>query len=71
MLDFQWENDELEVVFKIGSKPEFELTDITKVKVNKMVHDVTEKDVQEEVDRSQNAMEIGKMWIPKLIKILK
>ena len=52
MLDFQWENDELEVVFKIGSKPEFELTDITKVKVNKMVHDVTEKDVQEEVDRS-------------------
>ena len=52
MLDFQWENDELEVVFKIGSKPEFELTDITKIKVNKMVHDVTEKDVQEEVDRS-------------------
>ena len=52
MLDLQWENDELEVVFKIGVKPEFELIDITKVKVNKMVHDVTEEDVQEEVDRS-------------------
>ena len=25
MLDFQWENDELEVVFKIGAKPDFEL----------------------------------------------
>ncbi len=52
MLDFQWENDELEVVFKIGAKPEFELTDLSKVKVNKMVHDVTDEDVQEEVDRS-------------------
>ncbi|MGB0348009.1 MAG: trigger factor, partial [Balneolaceae bacterium] len=52
MLDFQWENDELEVVFKIGAKPEFELTDISKVKVNKMVHDVTDEEVQEEVDRS-------------------
>jgi trigger factor len=52
MLDFQWENDELEVVFKIGAKPEFELTDLTKVKVNKMVHDVTDEEVQEEVDRS-------------------
>lgn len=52
MVDFQWENDELEVVFKIGAKPEFDLTDLSKVKVNKMVHDVTEDEVAEEVDRS-------------------
>lgn len=52
MVDFQWENDELEVVFKIGAKPEFNLTDLSKVKVNKMVHDVTEDEVAEEVDRS-------------------
>ncbi len=52
MLDFQWENDELEVVFKIGAKPEFELTDVSKVRVSKMVHDVTDKEVQEEIDRS-------------------
>jgi len=52
MLDFQWENDELEVVFKIGAKPEFELSDLSKVKVNKMIHDVTDEEVNEEVDRS-------------------
>ena len=52
MLDLQWENDQLEVVFKIGTKPKFELTDISKVRVSKMVHDVTDKEVQEEIDRS-------------------
>ncbi len=53
MIDFQWENDELEVVFKIGAKPEFELSDLKKVKVNKMVHDVTDKEVEEEVERTR------------------
>ncbi len=52
MLDFQWENDELEVVFKIGAKPEFEVTELSKIKVNKMIHDVTEEEVEEELERS-------------------
>ncbi|MEX0844684.1 MAG: trigger factor [Balneolaceae bacterium] len=52
MIDFQWENDELEVKFKIGSKPEIELKDLSKIKVNKMVHDVTDEEVEEEVERT-------------------
>lgn len=52
MIDFQWENDELEVVFKIGSKPEVTLADLKKIKVDKMVHDVTDAEVEEEIERS-------------------
>jgi len=52
MVDMTWENDELEVVFKIGTKPEVELKDLSKIKVNKMVHDVTDDEVAEEVDRT-------------------
>lgn len=52
MLDFQWENDELEVVFKIGAKPEVELADLTTLEVNKMVHDVTDAEVDEELERT-------------------
>jgi len=52
MIDFQWENDELEVVFKIGAKPEVTLSDLKKIKVNKMVHDVNDKEVKEEIDRT-------------------
>lgn len=51
MLDLIWENDELEVKFKIGSAPEFELVDLSKVKVDKLVHDVTDKEVEEELNR--------------------
>ena len=52
MVDFQWENDELEVKFKIGSKPTVKITDLSKVKVDKMVHDVTDEEVEEEVERT-------------------
>lgn len=52
MLDFSWENDELEVKFKIGSKPEIEISDLSKIKVNKMVHDVSDDEVAEEIDRT-------------------
>ena len=52
MLDFSWENDELEVKFKIGSKPEIEVSDLSKIKVNKMVHDVKEEEVEEEIERT-------------------
>ncbi len=52
MVDFQWENDQLEVKFKIGTRPEVEITDLKKLKVNKMVHDVTEAEVDEEIERT-------------------
>ncbi len=52
MLDLQWENDELEVTFKIGQRPEFELADLSKIKVKKMVHDVTDEEVEEEITRT-------------------
>jgi trigger factor len=52
MVDFQWENDELEVKFKIGSKPEVEVSDLSKIEVNKMVHDVTDEEVDEEIERT-------------------
>ena len=52
MTDMKWEDDQLEVVFKVGVKPEFELAEIEKVKVDKMVHDVTDEEVKEEIERS-------------------
>lgn len=52
MVDLQWEDDKLEVKFKIGSKPEFELGELSKIKVNKMVHDVTDDEVEEEMQRT-------------------
>jgi trigger factor len=52
MMDFTWENDELEVKFRIGAKPEIDISDLSKIKVNKMVHDVTEEEVEEEVERT-------------------
>jgi len=51
MLDLTWEDDELEAKFKIGARPEFELTDISEIEVDQLVHDVTDEEVQEEVDR--------------------
>lgn len=52
MIDLKWENDKLEVIFKIGTKPDIKLKDLSKVKVNKMVHDVADEEVQEEIDRT-------------------
>ncbi|MDA0843340.1 MAG: trigger factor, partial [Bacteroidetes bacterium] len=52
MIDFQWENDELEVTFKIGTKPTVELADLAKVKVTSMVHDVSDTEVDEEIARA-------------------
>lgn len=52
MTDLQWEDDKLEVKFKIGAKPEFELADLSKIEVNKLVHDVTDDEVEEEINRT-------------------
>jgi trigger factor len=51
MLDLSWENDELEAKFKIGSAPRFELTDLGSVTVDRLVHDVTDKEVEDEIER--------------------
>ena len=52
MLDMSWENDELEVIFKIGAKPEFELKDLKEIAIDKMVHDVSDEEVEEEIERT-------------------
>ncbi len=52
MVDMSWEDDKLEVTFKVGVKPVFELEEIEKIKIDKMVHDVTDEEVEEEVERS-------------------
>jgi len=52
MIDFQWENDKLEVTFKIGTKPTVELADLSKIKVTSMVHDVSDVEVDEEIARA-------------------
>jgi len=51
MLELNWENDELEAKFKIGARPEFELTDLNEIKVDRLVHDVTDEEVQDEIER--------------------
>jgi trigger factor len=51
MVDLSWEDDELEAKFKIGLPPDFELTDLESIEVGLMVHDVTDDEVQEEVNR--------------------
>lgn len=48
--DMKWENDELEVTFKIGTRPEFELTDVSKLKADKLVHDVSDEEVEKEIE---------------------
>lgn len=51
MLELNWENDELEAKFKIGARPEFELAELEEIEVDRLVHDVTDEEVQEEIDR--------------------
>lgn len=53
MVDLSWENDELEVKFKVGAKPDFELADLESITIDKLVHDVTDKEVEEEIERTR------------------
>ena len=50
MLELSWENDELEAKFKIGARPDFELADLKSIEVDRLVHDVTDEEVEEEID---------------------
>ncbi|TVQ66084.1 MAG: trigger factor [Balneolaceae bacterium] len=62
MSGFSWEDDRLEVTFKVGVKPEFDLAELEKLTVDKMVHDVTDKEVEEEITRS---LERQGNWVEK------
>lgn len=48
----EWENDSLSATFKIGIAPNVKLVDLTKLKVPKLVHDVSDNEVDEEVQRA-------------------
>lgn len=52
MVDLKWEDGKLEVTFKIGATPEFDLVDLSKIEIDGMVHDVTDKEVDEEIERT-------------------
>lgn len=52
MKDMSWEDDQLEVTFKVGAKPEFELADLESITVDRMVHDVSDEEVEEEIQRT-------------------
>ncbi|MDI6400505.1 trigger factor [Balneolaceae bacterium ANBcel3] len=51
--ELKWDDKNLEVKIEIGVRPEFELTDISKLTIDKMVHDVTDKEVDEELEHSR------------------
>jgi len=50
--DMKWENGELEVKIGIGVKPEFEIKELSSFTIDKMVHDVDDDEVEEEVQQS-------------------
>ena len=52
MLDLSWEDDELEAKFKIGSRPDFELAELDRITVDKLVHDVSDDEVMDEVEHA-------------------
>ena len=51
MVSMDYEDYELEAVFKIGTKPEFELKELSDIEVDKMIHDVTDEESEEEIER--------------------
>jgi trigger factor len=50
--ELKWENDILEVRFRIGVKPEIELVDLSTITVDKLLHDVTDEDVDKEIEHA-------------------
>lgn len=52
MTDLSWEDDELEARFRIGSRPEFELADLSEITVDRMVHDVSDEEVEKEIEHA-------------------
>ena len=50
-LEVSWEEGNLSARMKIGVKPEFELVDVETIEIDKLVHDVTSEEVDEELKR--------------------
>ncbi len=50
-LDLKWEDGKLEARLKIGIAPVFELKDLATIDVEKLVHDVTDEEVVQEMER--------------------
>lgn len=48
--EINWANDELKAVILIGIEPKFELKDLASVSLDRLVHDVTDEDVDKELD---------------------
>ncbi len=51
--EMKWENDLLEVKYQIGIKPEFELIPTSSITVDKLVHDVTDEEVDKEIEHAR------------------
>lgn len=51
--EMKWENDQLEVTYQIGIKPEFELVPTSSVTVDKLIHDVTDEEVDKEIEHAR------------------
>lgn len=52
LTDLSWEDDELKATFKIGVPPEFDLKDLEEVTVDQMIHDVSDDEVEHEVEHA-------------------
>lgn len=68
IIDMKYEEGALEVQMKIGVKPEFEVVDLETITVDKMVHDVTEAEVDEELERT---VERNAKWVEDSGKVKK
>ena len=51
-LDYQLDGD-LHAIIRFGVKPDFELADLSKIKIMRLKHDIEEKDIDKEIHRIQ------------------
>lgn len=58
--DLKYEDGILEATLQIGVKPQVELVDVATVQIDKMVHDVTDQEVEEEISQS---LERAAKWV--------
>jgi trigger factor len=48
--EVSWENDQLKAVILVGIEPRFELVDLSSIEIDRMIHDVSDDDVNKEID---------------------
>lgn len=48
--EVSWENDQLKAVILVGIEPKFELVDLSSIEIDRMIHDVSDDDVNKEID---------------------